>query len=86
MHVSGDTAFVDFVAVDKYPRIPGLTPCTIARRVAPGPENTVLIQEGKKYYIHRNEQCPELIFGRNPNFRMKSEEQFYGRKVPEIAR
>jgi hypothetical protein len=82
MRVSGDTAFVDFLAVDKYPREIQVDTLYYNPALASWTgKYTVLVQERKKYYIRSNGQCPERIFGRKPNFRMKSEEQFYGSKV-----
>jgi hypothetical protein len=82
MRVSGDTAFVDFVAWDKYPREVKVDTLYYnqKREVWTG-TYTELITKREKHYLRHNVQAPSPLLGEKTDLRMKPEERFYGRKV-----
>jgi hypothetical protein len=82
MRVSGDTAFVDFVAWDKYPReVAADTLYYSEVENAWQGKYSVLISRDDKQYLRHREQSSRHILAPKADYRVKPEEKFDGRKV-----
>jgi hypothetical protein len=82
VRVSDDTAFVDFVVWDKYPR--EVTADTLYYSQVGNAwqgKYSVLISRDDKHYLRHHEQSSRHILAQNQDFRIKPEEKFDGRKV-----
>lgn len=82
MRVSGDTAFVDFVSWDKFPR--DVRVDTLYYNLQHDSwtgKYTELTTKREKHYIRQKEQSPSPILGEKVDLRMKSEEELDSRKV-----
>jgi hypothetical protein len=82
MRVSGDTAFVEFVSWDKYPR--EVTVDTLYHselRDSWTGRYSLLTSDDQKYYIRHNPQAPFPILAEKMKLRMRREDQVYRKKV-----
>lgn len=82
VRVSGDTAFVELVDWDKFPR--HVTVDTVYHERQHGSWNgsyLALAADGKKLFVRQGKQSPQNLIGEDTKFRIKPEEQFHARKV-----
>ncbi|MBT1688306.1 hypothetical protein [Dawidia soli] len=82
VRVSGDTAFVELVDWQKYPRHVIVDTVYHQRQHdAWDGKYLALAADGKKLFIRQNKQSPQNLIGEDTKFRIKPQGQFYGKKV-----